>query len=119
MTPEDQARAVYVCCRNSDLTEGKGREEIFAIAFDLEAALATVRGASTQGTDGSFRLAAAAPGAKVIRMEPMRDMPLLYGYHQDAAGNWMHGWTDDRHLTTDPEFSEYLRLAAKFERAKR
>lgn len=120
-------RDFYVAACNSDLTEGRGHTVAMGFYEWEEDAVAAVKGMGVMGVgDGEvYRFTYSErvnsrPGVDRSKKTDLfsRDT-LVYGYHKSRiTGDWRRGYVDGRDLPqTDPEFTEFLRLKAKFDPA--
>lgn len=122
-------RDFFIATRNSDLTEGRGQTVIIGFFMEEEDAVAAVKGQGTMGVgDGRVYLFSfvervlAHPDdhtAIASGLSLFDNRYLVYGYHRSLlTGDFRTGYVDGRDLPqNDPEFTEFLRLKAKFDPA--
>lgn len=110
----------YEAQQNKDLTEGKGPMIAFAL-FDNELdAVVAVKGKGVMGVgDGevskiTLNICESIDEYQKVVSE-FRVVRKVYGYRKNWQGQWDYGFVDNRDApTSDPEYSEFLRLQAKF-----
>ena len=115
---------VYAAVRNSDLTEGRGSLVVFAYFMNLTAAVKAVQGQDVMGTNGSVYTASikvwnsfdewCASDLRKSGFATFNRDGLVYGYHRNWQGKWVHDYVDSDAPKNDPEYREYLRLKEKF-----
>lgn len=110
---------VYEATKNSDRTEGRGYPVTIGVYTDIEDAVAAVKGMGVMGVgDGDvYELEVQDNFNPSKNYGP--EKTLVYGYRQDLRGKWGYGYVDNRDqaaLAADPEFQEFLRLQAKYEK---
>ena len=120
---------LYLATQNSDLTEGRGHQVGIGLFSNEEAAVEACKGRGVMGVgDGEvFELLGPEKVFDSVEEWMAADKPRpgidpqygsakrVYGYRKDWKGRWGYGWVDNRDApTNDPEYKQFLRLAAKF-----
>lgn len=118
---------VYAATHNSDQTEGRGHTVVRAYFTNYDEAVKAVKGQGVMGYgDGEVYYVELLPQVYDTFEEYKANLPkkankemgfnkdtLVYGYHQNWQGKWVHGPVEDAPVN-DPDFKEYMRLKAKF-----
>lgn len=112
---------VYLVTQNSDLMEGKGRQEPQGYFTDEYAALRLIETLPTDMGGSKSAEIKKIPVAESFteyewegRYEAVRG-DRVWGYRRGWDGKWGEGWLDDRDAPThDPEYQEFQRLLKKF-----
>ena len=117
----------YAATHNSDQTEGRGHTVVRAYFANYDEAVKAVKGIGPMGcSDGEVYFVEILPQV-FDTFEDFRNADrrryndemklsrenLVYGYHQNWQGKWVHGPVEDAPVN-DPDFKEYMRLKAKF-----
>lgn len=112
---------VYEARRNADQNEGRGPMVTFALFDNEKQAVRAVKGQGVMGVgDGEVLMTTVySTVQEMVANEKMSFSELVYGYRKDPFGKWGYGYADNREfaaLEKDPEYQQYLKLKAKFDR---
>ena len=108
---------VYEVTQNSDLMEGKGRQESCGYFADEYEALRRVEMLPTDMGGQKSAMIWKVPVFSSIDewQDGDAQREVIWGYRKTWTGKWDEGWHDWRDAPThDPEFQEFQRLLKKF-----
>ena len=112
---------IYEATRNSDLTEGRGRDITIGLFTDLEEAVKCVQGQGVMGQGAGEVYEVKVDdelldyGESVVRKEIEKKK--VWGYRKSVVGKWGYGYIDNRdeeEIRNSDDFKQFIALADKF-----